>query len=95
MPGKSRHGKKKHSAQSKKLRMRQSPSPIAVQQPVAAQTYEPATPSKAVTSSVKVPTPASTPMAVHYPYIVTELRTIGILAGITLVILVVLVLVLP
>ena len=95
MPGKSRHGKKKHSAQAKKLKMRQSSPATIAQQQAIVQTYKPVAPSRAAVPSVKMPTPASASTAVQHPYIVTELRAIGILAGVILAILVVLALVLP
>ena len=94
MPSKSRRSKRK-LLQSKKRKSQRSPSPVAIQQPATAQAYEPVTPSNVVAPSVKVPAPVPTAMAVRRPHIVTELRTIGILAGIILVILVVLALVLP
>jgi len=90
MPGKSRRGRGKYSIQSKKKKGRPRRPSMLAQQPVAAQTPEPA-------SSPKVPVP-STPMAkpalVRYPYIATELRTSVILAGVMLIVLVVLALVL-
>ena len=95
MPGKSRHGKKKRSARSKKLKLRQSPPATIAQQQAIAQTYKPVASSRAAAPSGKMPTPASTPIAVQHPYIVTELQRIGILAVIILAILVVLALVLP
>ena len=91
MPGKSRRGRGKHSARSKK---RQGTLARVVQQRVASETYEPAAPVVPA-SSPSVPTPITTPTGARYPYIITELRRIGILAGIMLAILVVLALVLP
>jgi hypothetical protein len=87
MPGKSRRGRGKHSARSKK---RQGASTIAAQQRVAADKP----PAPAVPTPSK-PTPITAPTGARYPYVVAELRRIGILAGIMLVILVVLALVLP
>jgi hypothetical protein len=86
MPGKSRHARHK-SSRSKKRKDRQASPAVAVQRPAVAQTSEPVAPARVQTPAVSTPT--------RYPYIVTELRTIGILAGIMLVILVVLALVLP
>jgi len=83
MPGKSRH-----SRRSKKGKGRQVSSTVAAQQQAVTQTPKPAAPS------ASAPTPLATLTAVRYPYIVTELRRIGILAGIMLVILVVLALIL-
>ncbi len=84
MPSKSRRKRGKYSTQSTKKKSRPS-RPATV-----AQTHQPV-----ASPSVSVPTaPVAKPAAVHYPYIATELRTIGILAGIMLIVLVVLALVL-
>ena len=88
MPGKSRRGRGKHSARSKKKR---GALAGVAQQRVATETYKPAAPAVPASS----PTPIVIPTGARYPYIVTELRRIGILAGIMLAILVVLALVLP
>ena len=94
MPSKSRHGKGKQSFQSKRKRSKQRPSATVVQQQVAAQTNKPVTPPKLSTPPAGVPTPRATLTTARYPYIVAELRRIGILAGIILVILIVFALVL-
>ena len=62
----------------------------ASQQQEVAQTYKPAAPSKVAAPSVKETTPTVT----RYPHISTELRRIGILAGIMLTVLIILSLVL-
>jgi len=67
---------------------------MAAQQPAVTQAYKPAAAPKVAAPPASVPTPLATLTAVRHPYIVTELRRIGILAGIMLVILVVLALVL-
>ena len=92
MPGKSRRSKGKHSVRSKRRRSGRGSLAMAPQQLPASQTYEPQPEVSAPAPSV--PTPAVTVTTARYPYITTELRRIGILAGITLVILVVLALVL-
>ena len=94
MPGKSRHGKGKHPARSKRRRSGRGSLAIGAQQPPVSQTYEPVPQPKVPVPSPSAPTPAATVATARYPYIITELRRIGILAGITLVILVVLALVL-
>ena len=94
MPGKSRHGRRKRSFQGKKKKGRRSPPGIVAQQQADIQIDKPVAPPKVVTPSARAPTPTPALTAVRYPYILTELRRIGILAGIMLVILVVLVLVL-
>ena len=92
MPGKSRHGKGKHPVRSK--RRRSGRSAVAAQQPPVSQTYEPVPKPEVSAPLPSTPTPSAAVSAIRYPYIITELRRIGILAGITLVILVVLALVL-
>ena len=90
---KSRRGRAKRSSQSRKKRGLGS-STMAVQQPVAAQTYEPVAPSQVAAPPASVPTSVPTPAAAHHPFVATELRRIGILAGIMLITLVVLALIL-
>ncbi len=89
MSGKSRRSRGKHSFQSKKRKGGLSPPTIVTQQQAVAPTVEPVptpeVPRKSVPAAVT---------AVQYPYILTELRRIGILAGIILAILVVLALIL-
>jgi len=85
MAGKSRR-KGKHSLQSKKKKGKQISTLIATQQQAVAQTYKPTAPSKVAAPLAKEPTPT----VARFPYIATELRRIGILAGIMLAILVVL-----
>jgi len=64
---------------------------MAAQQQVVAQPEQPITPPKVSAPSAGVPAPT----LARYPHVVNELRRIGILAGIILVILVVLSFVLP
>jgi hypothetical protein len=94
MSGKSRRGHAKHISQSKKKRSRVSHPTIAVQQPVAAAAAaaapEPAVAAKVVAPVSKASTPTRKPSAISYPLVSVELRRIGILAGIMLVVLVVL-----
>jgi len=91
MPSKSRHGRRKLH-RSKKRRKGTPISPaMAAQQQVVAQPDKSVVPPKVAAPSAGAPTLT----LARYPYIVTELRRIGILAGIILVILVVLFLVLP
>ena len=85
MAGKSRR-KGKHSLQSKKRKRKQISTLIATQQQAVAQTYKPIAPSKVAAPLAKEPTPT----VARFPHIATELRRIGILAGIMLVTLVVL-----
>jgi hypothetical protein len=94
MPGKSRRRKGKHLPQSKKRKSGRRFLATVVQQPEVAQTREPVSRPEVSAPSVSVPTPIAELAAVRYPHVVTELRMIGILAGIMLVILIVLALVL-
>ena len=94
MPSKSRHDRKKRSFQGKKKKGRRSPPGVVAQRQADIQIDKPVAPPKVVTPSASAPTPTPVLTAVWYPYILTELRRIGILAGIMLVILVVLALVL-
>ncbi len=93
MPSKSQRGRSKRLSQSKKRRERQSSSARVAQQ-TTAQTSKPVSHSGVSTPSASAPARVVTVTAARYPYIVTELRRIGILAGIMLIILVVLALVL-
>ena len=94
MPSKSRYSRRRHSSQSKKRKSRRgSPGAVAqwradipIDNPVAS-------PEVAIPSA-DTPAPMPEPTGVQYSYTLTELRRIGILAGVMLVILVVLALVL-
>jgi len=92
MPGKSRHGKRK-LPRSKRRRGSQNISVISAQQPVLAQTRKPASHPEASPPAPGVPGTTATLTATRYPYIAAELRRIGILAGVMVVILVILALV--
>ena len=87
MRGKSRR-KGRRSFQGKKRKGRRFPPTIVTH------TEKPVTPSRVAVPTASVPTLTPTPTAVQYPHIVSELRRVGILAGIMLAILVVLTLVL-
>ena len=88
MPKKSRRFKE---LQSKRKKDRPHSSATVSQQPVVTQTAKPV----ASTPLASAPARKTTPDTVRYPYVVAELRRIGILAGIMLVILTVLALALP
>ena len=85
------------SGKSRRKRGKQPPGKnVRGQQRPAAATRVPAvpTPSKAATQPEVAPTPATVPLpqpakpqAIQFPYIATELRTIGVLAGIMAIIL--------
>ena len=88
MPGKSRHDRRKHSFQGKKKKGRRSPPGVVAQRQADIQIDKPVVPPRVAAPSASAPTPPPVLTAVRYPYILTELRRIGILAGIMLVILV-------
>jgi len=90
MPGKSRHGRKKHFTQGKKSR--RSP-PAAVARPMAEVSRPSSLPAE-VTPPARVAAAKPVPGAVQYPYIAAELRWIGILGGLMVALLVVLAVVL-
>jgi hypothetical protein len=90
MPGKSRRRKARYLAKSKRRKDRLSHPTVAVQQQAVAQAREPAPLPKVSASSKTVPAPVAKPVAIRYQNVATELRTIGILAGILLIILIVL-----
>ncbi len=94
MPGKSRHGRGKRSHQTKKVKSRRHFLPAVAQQQAVAQTYEPVSRLSESAPPASMPTPMAKLAAIRYPYIATELRVIGILAGIMLIILAILALVL-
>lgn len=94
MPGKSRHGKRKHSTLVKRRKERQGSLATTIRQPITGQTSMPALLRK-VDSKVSMPAPSATPATGQYHYVTAELLRIGILTGIILVILIVLALVLP
>ncbi len=92
MPGKSRHGKGKHPHHSKKRRAirRQASAPLqqpasVAPKPAASAKAEPAPKPAAMTDTATMP---------RNLYIIDELKRIGILAGIIIVILIVLAIVL-
>jgi len=87
MSGKSRHGHGKHSLHGKKKKMK-------LRQPMlAAQPSPAAVPAEAPVAETKKSI-LPPPIMAKYPYIFSELRRIGILGGVMLVILIVLALIL-
>jgi hypothetical protein len=86
MAGKSRRGRGRHLPRSKRKGRKVFSAP-------AAQVYEPAPEAEKPVPSAKTPTPRATVAATRATNISAELRRIGLLAGIMLVILVVLALI--
>ena len=93
MPGKSRRGRGRHLPRGKRRKGRKAFSAPAAQPSAVGQAYEPAPAADRLVPSAKAPTPRATLTAAQHPNIAAELRRIGILAGIILVILVVLALI--
>ena len=85
MPGKSRHRKGKGKLNH---------PPILAQQPAVTPTSKPVSTPEMSIPPASMPSLATKPVAVWHPYITTELRTISILSGIMLIVLIVLALVL-
>ena len=101
MSGKARRVKGKHLSQIKRRKSgrrldleRRGSLAIATQQQAIAQSREPVSRPSVSAPSASVPTPMAKLAAVRSPYIASELRTIGILAGIMIIILAILALVL-
>lgn len=80
-------GKSQHGRQGRKKRYRQGYSPVAIQKPESAGSREPVVPARVPAPPARVPSPVVT---IQYPYIVDELRRIGIISVGILVILIVL-----
>ncbi len=89
MPGKSQHRKRGHLSQRQIEKARQRSLP-ATQQQIANQTPKPAAVTK-----LSISAPSTNPTINQNVYVIAELKRIGILTGIILVILIVLFLVLP
>jgi cobalamin biosynthesis Mg chelatase CobN len=94
MPGKTRRKRARLSNQSKKKIARQKRPATAVQQTEVAQTQQPLPPSNVSGSPATGTAQKAKTSATYHPYIASELWTIGILAVVMLVILIVLALVL-
>jgi hypothetical protein len=86
MPGKSRHAKGKHH-HSKKSKAKQRQGATYIQQVTSGTAGQ-----TTATDTLSIPKTATSPAktrTMQYPYIASELRTIGILAGIIIVILII------
>ena len=95
MSGKAKKGRGKHSFQSKKGKVKQDSAIVVEQQEAVATDLKPTVPNEPSAPAVRAPARATKPVSLRYPYIGSELRNIGILAAIMVVILVVLALALP
>ena len=94
MTGKSRRRRGKYSVPSKKRKGGPGRPGVPALQSAVAREHEPTASLGVPVSSASVPTPMIKPADIRYPYVATELRNIGILAGIMLAVLIVLALVL-
>jgi hypothetical protein len=90
MPSKSKHKRGKHRPQSKKGKSRQRFVASTAKSPAVVESHEPVSTPATPAPRVSEPSLSSKPTIIEYPYIATELRTIGILAGIMLIVLIVL-----
>ncbi len=90
MPGKARQSKGKHAPRSKKARAKLRSAAMPLEQSAVAQVADKATPASIPVVREKAAALPKTARAPQYPYIVAELRRIGMLAGIILAILIVL-----
>jgi hypothetical protein len=91
---KSRRGRGKHLPRGKRRKGRKAFSAPVAQPSAVTQGYEPTSQAEVAVPRAKATTPRATVAAARHPNIAAELRRIGILAGIILVILVVLALIL-
>ena len=94
MSSKSRRGRSKRSSQFKKKKSGLSPAAVTAQKSITTAASEPVVAAGLAASAKHTPATMPKTAAVSYPFITTELRRIGILAGIMLVVLVVLAVVL-
>jgi hypothetical protein len=94
MPSKSRRGRGRHLSRSKR-KGRKTFSAPAAQPSAVGKAYEPAPRDDKLAPPTKAPTLRAPIVAAQNPNVAAELRRIGIVAGIMIVILVVLALVLP
>ncbi len=96
MPGKSKHGKGKFAAQTKKRKKERTVrQAVITERPVAVTPRVQESPPVAPVSNKNIPDTVTPPVTIKNPYIANELVTICIYAGILFVILIVLALVLP
>ena len=93
MPAKSKHGKGKHPHQSKRSKAIQRQASSDMKHSAVDETQVP-TAGRDITSEPKDRAESAKVKTMQYPFIVNELRRIGILAGIILVVLIILAIIL-
>jgi hypothetical protein len=94
MSGKSRYGKRKHSAPSRKRKERQHYLATVTRQPITAQASMLTPSTGKVDPKASMPVSSATPATDDYASVIAELKRIGILTGIILFIMIVLALLL-
>jgi hypothetical protein len=95
MPGKSGRGRRWRQPQSKRRKDRRSPATEVVHQQATTPSRKEELPSEVPAPSAGVSAQEVAVASGRYPYIASELRRIGILAGVILVTLVILAVALP
>lgn len=90
MPGKARRRKVKYSAPKKKKKERISHPTVLFEKPEVTETRKPVSSPSISAPVASTHEPMPKPALIQHPYISNELRTISILAGIMLVILIIL-----
>ena len=93
MPAKSKHGKGKHHHQSRRSKAIQRQNSSAIKQNAVNETQVPKD-GPDVPPVTQVRTEPVKVKTMQYPFIVNELRRVGILAGIILVVLIILAIIL-
>jgi hypothetical protein len=93
MSGKSRHRRGRYTVKSKKKQGKRSPPAMVAQQPADTQVEKDVVAPPEL-NAPSLNTSTVTPAIIKYPHLNSELRKIGILAGITLATLIILSLVL-
>ncbi len=94
MPSKSKYGKRKYRITSKRRTENQRSLNSITRQPIPTQVSIPPSPGNKVDSKISTSAPSEALAADKYAYVFDELKEIGILTSIILVILIVLALVL-
>ena len=92
MPAKSKHGRGKHSRHKKKAKFRNAQAGTGLTQETSGDILKAGAPSSTapmVKTPVRKKAPASAALPLHYEFIAGDLKRIGILAGIIIVLLIV------
>lgn len=95
MPGKSRRKRGKYSPPVPKKKSRPIRAAVTAEQATVAQEQQPVAYLRVPAPKAEVSVPATKPVGMEYPFVATELRTIGVLAVIMLTVLVLLAIFIP